>query len=115
MPSTKESREELFAALENGEQYPCTPRAIKSADDLDEMQLRMCFEVLYATGRAADPDIERNDTRKAMEGFLDAVFKDWDSNAEHILAPPEMDFVVRKSVLAGGLCGKHEQWWALMA
>lgn len=41
-----------------------------------------------------------------MEGFLDAVFKEWTGNFEDELPKPAMDFVVREFVSVGNICGK---------
>ncbi|KAM5341896.1 hypothetical protein ACJ41O_014927 [Fusarium nematophilum] len=104
--STKRSRSHLFAALEKGDPLLREPRTINSADDLDELELKRCFEILHACGAVTDPTATLATTRDTMEGFLDAVFKGWTGNIEGDLAKPSMDFVVRECMAVGNLCDK---------
>ncbi|KAM0415942.1 hypothetical protein ACHAPT_013095 [Fusarium lateritium] len=104
--STKRSRDRLFAALQLGNPLLRGPRTITTADNLDELELKRCFEILHACGAATDPSATLMSTRDTMEGFLDAVFKDWTGNVDVDLPKPAMDFVVRESVSVGNICGK---------
>ncbi|RSL59686.1 hypothetical protein CEP54_007152 [Fusarium duplospermum] len=104
--STKRSRDRLFAALQLGNPLIRGPRTISTADHLDELELKRCFEILHACGAATDPSASLMSTRDTMEGFLDAVFKEWTGNFEDELPKPAMDFVVREFVSVGNICGK---------
>ncbi|KAJ4246262.1 hypothetical protein NW762_013612 [Fusarium torreyae] len=102
--SSTDSRQRLFAAIESGELILRDPRPITSADDLDEFELKRCFEILHACGVATDPAATLGSTRDTMEDFLDAIFKDWSGNSTEDLAKPTMDFVVRDYVSVGIVC-----------
>ncbi|KAM6517822.1 hypothetical protein FSOLCH5_006590 [Fusarium solani] len=102
--STKRSRDRLFAALQLGNPLIRGPRTITTADHLDELELKRCFEILHACGAATDPNATLMSTRDTMEGFLDAVFKEWTGNFEDELPKPAMDFVVREFVSVGNIC-----------
>ncbi|KAM0551359.1 hypothetical protein ACHAPJ_008467 [Fusarium lateritium] len=104
--SSTVSRQRLFAAIESGELILREPRTITSADDLDEVELKRCFEILHACGVATDPAATLGSTRDTMEDFLDAIFKDWSGNSTEELAKPAMDFVVRECISVGNVCGK---------
>ncbi|KAF4472805.1 hypothetical protein FALBO_286 [Fusarium albosuccineum] len=105
--SSKRSREQLFAALATGNFVTCKPRRIASADDLDERELKRCFEILHACGVATDPTATLASTKDTMGGFLDAVFRDWTGNLDDDdLARPAMDFVVREYISVGNICGE---------
>ncbi|KAF5006933.1 hypothetical protein FDECE_6709 [Fusarium decemcellulare] len=105
--SSKRSREQLFAVLAAGNPVTCKPRRIASADDLDERELKRCFEILHACGVATDPTATLASTKDTMEGFLDAVFRDWTGNLDDDgLARPAMDFVVREYISVGNICGQ---------
>ncbi|KAF7548717.1 hypothetical protein G7Z17_g6877 [Cylindrodendrum hubeiense] len=108
--SNKRSRDRVFTALEHGDHLLRTPRSIATADDLDEVELKRCFEILHACAVATDPTATLKSTRETMEGFLDAVFKDWTGNAADEPAKPVIDFVVREHVGVGNICeqpGSH--------
>ncbi|KAF5020022.1 hypothetical protein F66182_7958 [Fusarium sp. NRRL 66182] len=104
--SNAESRQRLFTALELGQDMLREPRSITTADDLDEPELKRCFEILHACGTATDPDATLGSTKDTMEDFLDAVFKEWTGNATRELAKPIMDFVVREYISVGNICSQ---------
>ncbi|KAK7397788.1 hypothetical protein QQX98_012837 [Neonectria punicea] len=99
--STKRSRDRLFTALEHGDPLLRVPRSITSADDLDEVELKRCFEILHACAIATDPTATLTSTRETMEGFLDAVFNDWTGNAADDPTKPALDFVLREYISVG--------------
>ena len=103
--SDKSSRQKLFAALENGNPILREPRTIKSPDDLDESELKRCFEILHACGSATDEETSLTKTRETIEEFLEAVFKDWSTDKHQNLKKPVMDFVVREAIAVGKICG----------
>ncbi|KPM37234.1 hypothetical protein AK830_g9313 [Neonectria ditissima] len=107
--SSKRSRDRLFAALENGDPLLRLPRTITTADDLDEVELKRCFEVLHACAVATDPTATLTSTHETMEGFLDAVFKDWTGNASDDPAKPALDFVLREYISVGNVCRELQQ------
>ena len=81
-------------------------RSITSPDDLERAELVHCFEVLHACGRATQPDAPVSSTRKSIEGFLDAVFKNWTpENWEAEGAKPKLEFTTEAEVVAGKICG----------
>lgn len=82
------------------------PRAISSADQLTEVQLKRFFDILHACGGATDEQATRLTTRASVDGFLDAVFNDWASDCEGGLVKPELDFLVEAEVVAGTICSK---------
>ncbi|KAF4981969.1 hypothetical protein FZEAL_2315 [Fusarium zealandicum] len=102
--SCKRSRDRLFAALENGNPLLREPRTVTTADDLEELELKRCFEILHACGIATDPNTALASTRDTMEGFLDAVFNGWAGNTPDELPRPSMDFTVREYVSVGNIC-----------
>lgn len=110
--SSKRSRDRVFTALEHGDPFLRTPRSITTADDLDEVELKRCFEILHACAVATDPTATLTSTRETMEGFLDAVFKDWTGNEADEPAKPVMDFVLREYIGVGNVCGgfQHQHY-----
>lgn len=102
----KSERDKLFDAIEAGDDYPLEPVPIKSADDLNEAQLKKCYEILHACGSATDPNASLTKTRQSIDGFLDAVFNEWSSRKTGTLLRSELDFLVEAEVVAGRLCGK---------
>ncbi|KAH6886414.1 hypothetical protein B0T10DRAFT_563610 [Thelonectria olida] len=104
--SSKRSRDRVFAALEHGNPFLKGPRSIQSADDLDEIELKRCFEILHACAISTDPAATLSSTRETMEGFLDAVFKEWTGDAAEDPVKPSMDFVLREYIAVGNIC-KH--------
>lgn len=102
----KSERDKLFDAIEAGADYPLKPVPIKSADDLNDVQLKKCYEILHACGSATDPNASLTKTRQSIDGFLDAVFNDWSSCKAGALLRSELDFLVDAEVVAGRLCGK---------
>ncbi|KAL7945041.1 hypothetical protein V8C42DRAFT_324396 [Trichoderma barbatum] len=105
----KSERDKLFDAIEAGDDYPLQPVPIKSADDLNEAQLKKCYEILHACGSATDPNASLTKTRQSIDGFLDAVFNDWSSNKAGALLRSELDFLVEAEVPAGRLCAKPQE------
>lgn len=108
--SNKRSRDRVFTALEHGDPFLRTPRSIITADDLDEVELKRCFEILHACAEATDPTVTLTSTRETMEGFLDAVFKEWTGNEPDEPAKPVMNFVLREYIGVGNVCeqpGSH--------
>ncbi|EHK40205.1 hypothetical protein TRIATDRAFT_27001, partial [Trichoderma atroviride IMI 206040] len=99
-------RDKLFDAMQAGDDYPAEPKAIKSADDLSDMQLKKCYDILHACGSATDPNASLDKTRQSIDGFLDAVFNEWSSRKVGNLPRSELDFLVEAEVLTGKLCGK---------
>lgn len=104
--SVKSERDKLFDAIEGGDDYPGGPMTIKSADDLSQVQLKKCYEILHACGSATDPNASMSKTRQSIDGFLDAVFNEWSSRKAGNLPRSELDFLVEAEVLVGKLCGK---------
>lgn len=102
----KSERDKFFDAIEAGDDYPMEPVSIKSADDLNEAQLKKCYEILHACGSATDPNASLTKTRQSIDGFLDAVFNEWSSRKPGNLLRSELDFLVEAEVVAGRLCGK---------
>lgn len=104
--SNKSSRERLFEALEHGNPILRAARTIESADDLEEAELKRCFEILHACGSATDEEASLKKTRETIEEFLDAIFKDWSTDNHQEMNKPVMDFIVREAVAVGKICGK---------
>lgn len=102
----KSERDKLFDAIEAGDNYPAGPMTIKGVDDLNEVQLKKCYEILHACGSATDPNASLTKTRQSIDGFLDAVFNEWSSRKAGSLLRSELDFLVEAEVAAGKLCGK---------
>ncbi|KAL7939378.1 hypothetical protein V8C35DRAFT_275212 [Trichoderma chlorosporum] len=105
----KSERDKLFDAIEAGADYPLEPVPISSADDLNDVQLKKCYEILHACGSATDPNASLTKTRQSIDGFLDAVFNDWSSSKAGALLRSELDFLVEAEVVAGRLCGKPQE------
>ena len=101
----KQARQRFFDALGSGDQYPGMEKAISSADQLTEVQLKKCFDVLHACGAATDDRATLETTRASVDGFLDAVFNEW-SSAKGRKQRPELDFMVEAEVDAGLICSK---------
>ncbi|KAK6445947.1 hypothetical protein FP744_10002196 [Trichoderma asperellum] len=104
----KSERDKLFDAIEAGDDYPAEPMTIKSADDLNEVQLKKCYEILHACGSATDPNASLTKTRQSIDGFLDAVFNEWSSRKAGNLLRSELEFLVEAEVLAGKLLKPQE-------
>ncbi|PNP46188.1 hypothetical protein TGAMA5MH_02223 [Trichoderma gamsii] len=107
--SVKSERDKLFDAIEAGDDYPGVPMAIKSADDLSQVQLKKCYEILHACGSATDPNASMTKTRQSIDGFLDAVFNEWSSRKAGNLLRSELDFLVEAEVSVGKLCVKRQE------
>lgn len=103
--STNSSRQYLFAALELGNYFIRQPCSIASANNLDEIQLKRCFEILHACHVATNPDATLVSTRDIIEDFLKAVFKEWTGQDERTMVKPKMDFVVSEFTRVGNICG----------
>ncbi|GKU08758.1 unnamed protein product, partial [Fusarium langsethiae] len=101
------SRQAIFEALERGDYFLRKPNPIRSADDLDDSQLKRCFEILHACHMASDADATLLSTRRTMEDFLDAVFEDWAADGEGELTKPKMDFVLRGYLKANQAIIEH--------
>lgn len=104
--STADSRQRLFASLEHGEYVLHDARSIETADDLDDIELKRCFDILHACGLATDATTNLASTSDTMEDFLDAVFNGWTGNDGEELTKPTMDFVVREHISVGTICSK---------
>lgn len=104
--STAVSRQRLFAALEAGDYFLRPPRPIISADDLDGLELKRCFEILHACNIATERDATLVSTGRTMEDFLGAVFE------EDSLEKPRLQFVAREFLQVGNVCGKDSLYWA---
>ena len=81
---------------------------IAGPDDLDKAELRKCFEVLHACGRATDPNATLASTRRCIDRFLEAVFSDWTSDSQDELLKPELDFSVSAETVVGMICGEYQ-------
>ncbi|KAF5666646.1 hypothetical protein FHETE_6145 [Fusarium heterosporum] len=103
--STIDSRQRLFHSLELGEYVLRDARSIETADDLDEVELKRCFDILHACGLATDSTTTLASTRDTMEDFLNAVFGHWNGSSGDV-AKPTMDFIVREHINVGNVCGK---------
>lgn len=104
--STADSRQRLFASLEHGEYILRDARSIDTADDLDDIELKRCFDILHACGLATDASTTLASTSDTMEDFLNAVFNGWTGNDGEALIKPTMDFVVREHIIVGNICSK---------
>ncbi|KAH6954841.1 hypothetical protein DER45DRAFT_633296 [Fusarium avenaceum] len=104
--STADSRQRLFASLENGEYVLHDARSIETANDLDDMELKRCFDILHACGLATDASTTLASTSDTMEDFLNAVFNGWAGNDGEELIKPTMDFVVREHITVGNICNQ---------
>ncbi|KAM0288512.1 hypothetical protein ACHAO9_006873 [Fusarium lateritium] len=102
--STADSRQRLFAFLEQGEYILRDARSIETADDLDDMELKRCFDILHACGLATDVTTNLASTSDTMEDFLNAVFNGWKGNDGEEFTKPTMDFVVREHISVGNIC-----------
>ncbi|RGP74117.1 hypothetical protein FSPOR_1812 [Fusarium sporotrichioides] len=100
------SRQAIFEALERGDYLLRQPTSIHSANDLDDSQLKRCFEILHACHMASDTDATLLTTRRTMEDFLEAVFEDWTADNEGELIKPKMDFVLRGYLKVGYICSQ---------
>ncbi|KAL6876828.1 hypothetical protein J3F83DRAFT_422538 [Trichoderma novae-zelandiae] len=105
----KTERDRLFDAIEAGNDYPLEAVPIKSADDLNEAQLKKCYEILHACGSATDANASLTKTRQSIDGFLDAVFNDWSSRKAGSLLRSELDFLVEADVAAGRVCARPQE------
>ncbi|CAG1964742.1 unnamed protein product [Fusarium graminearum] len=103
------SRHYIFAALERRDCMLRQPRPIRSADDLDDIQLKRCFEILHACHKASEVDATLISTRETMEDFLAAVFSDWAADGNETMIMPKMDFVVRGYLRAGNICSQPSE------
>ncbi|KAM0355131.1 hypothetical protein ACHAPU_000991 [Fusarium lateritium] len=101
--SSVDSRQRLFHSLELGEYVLRDARSIETADDLDEVELKRCFDILHACGLATDSTTTLASTRDTMEDFLNAVFGHWTGNDGDV-AKPTMDFTVRQHINVGNVC-----------
>ncbi|KAH7192911.1 uncharacterized protein B0J16DRAFT_369082 [Fusarium flagelliforme] len=103
--STALSRERLFASLEVGDYFLRPPRPIASANDLDGLELKRCFEILHACHIATETDATLVSTGRTMEDFLEAVFE------TDGLEKPKFQFTVREFLQVGNVCGEpsHHQ------
>ncbi|KAJ6441430.1 Clavaminate synthase-like protein [Purpureocillium lavendulum] len=102
--TSTEARQQLFDALEKGDRFAAMKRNIASAEHLTEVQLARCFDILHACGRATDDQATLATTRQSVDGFLEAVFQDWSSEAPGELLRPELEFMVDAEVVAGRIC-----------
>ncbi|KAG6012455.1 hypothetical protein E4U54_007526 [Claviceps lovelessii] len=100
----KQSRRRFLERLSAGVPYPGTPKPIPSPDQLTEVQLKKCFDMLHACGRATDGGATLETTRASMDGFLEAVFKDWRWDADEGMVKPELEFLVEAEIVAGTIC-----------
>ncbi|KAM0245927.1 hypothetical protein ACHAP5_005077 [Fusarium lateritium] len=96
--STADSRQRLFASLEHGEYILRDARSIETADDLDDIELKRCFDILHACGLATDVTTNLASTSDTMEDFFNAVFNGWKGNDSEELNKPTMDFVGREHI-----------------
>lgn len=104
--STADSRQRLFASLEHGDYVLHDARPIETANDLDDIELKRCFDILHACGLATDASTTLASTSDTMEDFLNAVFNGWTGNDGEELIKPTMDFVVREHIIVGNICSK---------
>ncbi|KAF4986143.1 hypothetical protein FGRMN_10967 [Fusarium graminum] len=102
--SSVDSRQRLFHSLELGEYVLRDARSIETADDLDEVELKRCFDILHACGLATDLTTTLASTRDTMEDFLNAVFGHWTGNSAGDIDKPTMDFIVREHINVGNVC-----------
>lgn len=83
---------------------PSSPRRIRNEDDLEKLELKRCFELLHAMGRASDPRATVEATRASIGGFLHAIFQDWDTTVAIPAVPGASG--VEANAPAGRICGK---------
>lgn len=102
----KLERDGFFDALEAASEYPGEEVKISGADDLSRAQLKKCFDILHACGKATDPSASLATTRQSIDGFLEAVFNEWDSGKAKDLPRFELDFLVEAEEVAGRICGR---------
>ncbi|UNI16571.1 hypothetical protein JDV02_002997 [Purpureocillium takamizusanense] len=103
--TSPEARQRLFDALEKGERSAAAmTKPIASPEQLTEVQLTRCFDILHACGRATDTQATLATTRHSIDGFLEAVFQDWSSETSDELLRPELEFMVDAEVVAGRIC-----------
>ena len=81
-----------------------SPRKICTEDDLEKLELKRCFELLHAMGRASDPNATIEATRASIGGFLQAIFQGWGTSVE-IPRIPEISGV-EVNAPAGRVCGE---------
>lgn len=108
--STADSRQRLFASLEHGDYVLHDARPIETADDLDDIELKRCFDILHACGLATDASTTLASTSDTMEDFLNAVFNGWTGNDGEELIKPTMDFVVREHIIVGNICSQSSSF-----
>ncbi|KAF5625631.1 hypothetical protein F52700_8996 [Fusarium sp. NRRL 52700] len=95
--SSVESRNRLFTSLELGDHIFRRPRSITTPDDLDDSELKRCFDILHACSVATELNATLSKTKDTMEDFLTAIFKNWTGDSGEP-DKPAMDFVVREYV-----------------
>ncbi|EGU83691.1 hypothetical protein FOXB_05800 [Fusarium oxysporum f. sp. conglutinans Fo5176] len=104
--SSVESRNRLFTSLELGDHIFRNPRSITTPDDLDDSELKRCFDILHACSLATEFNATLSNTKDTMEDFLTAIFKNWTGDAGEP-DKPTMDFVVREYISVGNICSKR--------
>ncbi|KAF5694153.1 hypothetical protein FDENT_1458 [Fusarium denticulatum] len=104
--SSIESRNRLLTSLELGDHIFRAPRSITTPDDLDDFQLKRCFDILHACSAATEFNATLSKTKDTMEYFLTAIFKNWTGDAGEP-DKPAMDFVVREYISVGNICTPH--------
>ncbi|KAG9497949.1 hypothetical protein J7337_010825 [Fusarium musae] len=97
--SSVESRNRLFTSLELGDHIFRSPRSITTPDDLDDTELKRCFDILHACSLATEFNATLSKTKDTMEDFLTAIFKNWTGDAGEP-DKPAMDLVVREYISA---------------
>ncbi|KAF5582006.1 hypothetical protein FPCIR_9864 [Fusarium pseudocircinatum] len=95
--SSIESRNRLFTSLELGDPIFRAPRSITTPDDLDDSQLKRCFDILHACSVATEFNATLSKTKDTMEDFLTAIFKNWTGDAGEP-DKPAMDFVANPPI-----------------
>ncbi|KAF5706531.1 hypothetical protein FGLOB1_7429 [Fusarium globosum] len=103
--STAESRDRLFTSLELGDHILRSPRSITTPDDLDDSELKRCFDILHACSLATEFNATLSKTKDTMEDFLTAIFKNWTGDAG-VPDKPAMDFMVREYISVGNICSQ---------
>ncbi|KAF5722964.1 hypothetical protein FMUND_2321 [Fusarium mundagurra] len=103
--SSLESRNRLFTSLELGDHIFRSPRSITTPDDLDDSELKRCFDILHACSLATEFNATLSKTKDTMEDFLTAIFKNWTGDAGEP-DKPAMDFVVREYISVGNICSQ---------
>ncbi|KAG9251794.1 uncharacterized protein F5Z01DRAFT_676678 [Emericellopsis atlantica] len=90
-------------------------RILTSPDDLERAELKHCFEILHACGSATNKDATLATTNESIEGYLRAIFKNWDSGApvsdEFEASPGDVEELrdIKVQVSAGMLCSNQPQ------